>query len=139
MNFRITDMQAAIGLAQMQKLPLILEDRARKWRLYSEGLQGIGDIQVMDVDAKSSLAAFRFPILSRERERIAEALTAAGVEIRRFFYPMHLQPKLRNEPPLSLPVAESLYERGICLPIHYRLSEQDILTTIAAIRGAFGR
>jgi perosamine synthetase len=139
MNFRITDMQAAIGLAQLQKLPLILEDRARKWRLYSEGLRGIGDIQTMAVDAKSSLAAFRFPILSRARERIADALADAGIEIRRFFYPMHLQPKLRSEPPQSLPVAEDLYARGICLPIHYRLSEQDILAVVAAVRGAFGR
>ncbi|HEY4162024.1 MAG TPA: DegT/DnrJ/EryC1/StrS family aminotransferase [Dongiaceae bacterium] len=139
MNFRITDMQAAIGLAQIRKLPLILEDRAKKWRLYSEGLQGIGDIETMAIDAKSSFAAFRFPIVSRERERISAALTAAGIEIRRFFYPMHLQPKLRSEPLVSLPVAEDLYERGICLPIHYRLSEEDIFAVVAAIRGAFGR
>jgi perosamine synthetase len=139
MNFRITDMQAAIGLAQMKKLPLILEDRARKWRIYSEGLRDIAEIQAMEIDAKSSLAAFRFPIVSAERERIADALTASGIEVRRFFYPMHLQPKLATDPPLSLPVAEGLYERGICLPIHYRLTEADIVAVVTAIRRVFGR
>jgi perosamine synthetase len=138
MNFRITDMQAAIGLAQLAKLPEVLKDRQKKWRQYSDGLSGIGDIRPMAVDPKSSLAAFRFPILTREREKVALALEAGGVEVRRFFYPMHLQPKLRTEPPQSLPASEQLYEQGICLPIHYHLTEQDIAHVIRQIRAAFG-
>jgi dTDP-4-amino-4,6-dideoxygalactose transaminase len=51
---------------------------------------------------------------------------------------MHLQPKLKTEPLQSLPASEQLYEQGICLPIHYRLTEQDIAHVIRQIRAAFG-
>jgi perosamine synthetase len=137
MNFRITDLQAAIGLAQLAKLPEVLEDRKRKWQQYSNGLDGVGDVRPMSIDPQSSLAAFRFPILTRDREKVTLALETAGIEARRFFYPMHLQPKLKAAPPQSLPASERLYEQGICLPIHYRLTEQDIAHVIKHIRAAF--
>ena len=138
MNFRITDLQAAIGLGQLQKLPAIVEDRARKWRLYSEGLKDVGDIRIMKVLAGSDLVPFRFPIVTAEREKLAAVLEAGGIQTRGFFYPMHLQPKLKADPVQSLPVAERLFEQGICLPVHVHLSDSEIGEIIAIIRRYFG-
>lgn len=138
MNFRITDLQAAIGLGQLQKLPGILKDRAKKWRLYSDGLRGVGDIQFMSVIPGSDIVPFRFPIVTAEREGVVNALESAGIQTRGFFYPMHLQPKLRSATAQSLPVAERLSAQGICLPVHVHLTDEQISDIIAVIKKYFG-
>jgi len=138
MNFRITDLQAAIGLAQIGKLPGILADRAGKWKLYSEGLRGVGDIQFMKVLPGSNLAPFRFPFLTGEREGLSRHLEASGIQTRGFFYPLHLQPKLRDAAPAKLAVAEDLYARGVCLPVHHHLTDAQIGEILEAIRAYFG-
>jgi perosamine synthetase len=138
MNFRITDLQAAIGLAQMQKLPDILKDRAKKWRLYSEKLAGIGDLEFMHVLKGSDIVPFRFPILTRDRDGLMHTLESAGIQTRGFFYPMHLQPKLKSDPPTCLPVAESLNARGICLPVHVHVADSQITEIVDVIRKHFG-
>ncbi len=137
MNFRITDLQAAIGLMQLQKLPTILAERGRKWDLYKKLLDGVGDIAFMQVDAESTLVPFRFPILTSMRDRLCAALEANKIQTRGFFYPMHLQPKLRSDPPQRLPVAEGLHERGLCLPIHHHLTDGQIERIAGVIRGCF--
>lgn len=138
MNFRITDLQAAIGLGQMEKLPRILADRAKKWRLYSEGLAGVGDIRLMRVLKGSDIVPFRFPIVTADRENLAKALEAAGIQTRGFFYPMHLQPKLRGAVTQSLPVAERLSAQGLCLPVHVHLSDAQVADVVGVIRRHFG-
>jgi len=137
MNFRITDLQAAIGVAQMAKLPRILADRTKKWTHYSEALRGVGDLQFMSILPGSSIVPFRFPILTGKRDALAKHLEASGVQTRGFFYPMHLQPKLRASPPASLPVAEGLHARGLCLPVHVNLTDSQMGQITDAIRGFF--
>ena len=138
MNFRITDLQGAIGLMQLRKLPEILKDRAKKWKLYSEGLAGVGDLEFMQVLKGSDIVPFRFPITTKHRDAVMKSLETAGIQTRGFFYPMHLQPKLRSEPPARLPCAESLYERGICLPVHVHVTDSQIDQIVSVIRAHFG-
>jgi perosamine synthetase len=138
MNFRITDLQAAMGLAQLEKFPQIVADRTRKWQLYCDGLKGVGDLRFMRVLPGSSLIMFRFPLLTAEREGLVKHLESNGIETRSFFYPLHLQPKLKDTSGVKLPVAENLYEQGICLPVHYHLSEPQIGEILEAIRSYFG-
>jgi perosamine synthetase len=137
MNFRITDMQAALGCAQVAKLEMIGSERSRKWARYLAGLNGVGDLEFMQVTAGSELCPFRFPILTAHREQLTVALEAAQIQCRGFFYPMHLQPKLRTDPPESLPVAEMLHERGLCLPIHHHITDPDIDEIVGVIRRFF--
>jgi perosamine synthetase len=137
MNFRITDLQAAIGLAQIRKLPQILADRAKKWRLYSEALRGVGDLEFMQLVPGSDIVPFRFPILTHRREALSKHLEAQGIQMRGFFYPMHLQPKLKASPPQRLPVSEDLNARGLCLPVHVHITDAQIDEIAGAIRGFF--
>lgn len=138
MNFRITDLQAAIGVAQMKKLPQILADRAKKWKQYSDALRGVGDLEFMRIVPGSSIVPFRFPILTGRRDALAKHMEARGIQTRGFFYPMHLQPKLKAATPASLPVAESLYERGLCLPVYVNLTDAQVGEITDAIRSFFG-
>ncbi|MBI3418546.1 MAG: DegT/DnrJ/EryC1/StrS family aminotransferase [Proteobacteria bacterium] len=134
MNFRMTDLQAGVGLVQMKKFSKIHDERLRKWKLYEDGLKGVGDLQPMRVHEKSNLVPFRYPVLSKKREGALAAMEKAGIQTRGFFYPMHLQPMLRSDPPQSLPVSEKLFAEGFCLPVHPHLSDADIATIIDVLR-----
>jgi perosamine synthetase len=138
MNFRITDLQAAIGLGQLKKLPDIVKDRRKKWRLYSDGLRGVGDIRFMSVIPGSDIVPFRFPIVSKQRDALAQTLEAAGIQTRGFFYPMHLQPKLRADTRQTLPVAEALAAEGLCLPVHVHISDDQVGEVVSVIKKHFG-
>jgi perosamine synthetase len=139
MNFRITDMQAAVGRSQLRKLPQIIADRLQRWDYYSTTLAGVGDLEFMEVFPESTLVPFRFPILTNERVKISAALEAEGMQTRGFFYPLHLQPKLKREPPQSLVVSEDLHRRGLCLPIHHHLTNTDLERIVSTIHRYFHR
>jgi perosamine synthetase len=126
MNFRMTDLQCAIGLAQLRKLPAITEAKLRNHERYVQNLQGLNGIRWLRVQEGSTYIPFRFAMVSDRRDAVMEALEANGIQTRSFFYPLHKQPALTKYSRGPLPVAESLYERGVCLPIHVSLSTSDI-------------
>ena len=137
MNFRITDLQAAITLSQVAKFSQIVGRRRVLWQRYRKGLEGVGDLRFMSVPEWSNLVPFRFPVLSSQRTALGQHLEGQGIQTRSFFCPLHLQPKLRQDPPLSLPVSERLYEEGLCLPIHWHVSDDDVDYICDSIRAFF--
>jgi len=88
-NLKPTDMQAAIGLVQIEKAPLFIERRRRNFRRLFEGLRGIEDRVVLPVtDPRADPSPFGFPITVREgldRTRVTRALEAANIETRLVF------------------------------------------------------
>jgi perosamine synthetase len=126
MNFRMTDIQCAVGLAQLRKLPTITEAKLRNHKRYVENLRGVTGIRWLRVQDGSTYVPFRFAMLSDRREAVMEALEANGIQTRSFFYPLHMQPALAKYSRGPLPAAESLYAQGVCLPIHVSLTTSDI-------------
>lgn len=126
MNFRITDMQAAVGLSQMQKLESIISKKLEKYEKYRSLLEGVGDICLGKKETESSFVPFRFFFTSNHKDKLSNLLKSEGVETRSYFYPMHLQPKLISYSSFPCPVAESLSSYGLCLPIHNDLNNDDI-------------
>jgi len=137
MNFRITDLQAAVGRAQFSRFGKTMEHRQSLWKLYQEQLRGIGDIGTMSVHPKSNIIPFRFPITSSRRLELQDHLQKNGIETRPFFHPMHLQPRLRAFAGSSLPVSEQLSREGICLPVHFSISEDVAGVICQTIRAFF--
>lgn len=135
MNFRVTDMQCAVGNVQLARLEQVRADRLRRYALYEEGLRGLPGLEFMAVDPDSEFIPFRFPLLSRRMPELRQALEAAGVQTRSMFYPLHLQPCLKGLiDPVSLPVSERLYEQGICLPIHQGVTDEEVAQIVGLIR-----
>ncbi|NDE89660.1 MAG: DegT/DnrJ/EryC1/StrS aminotransferase family protein, partial [Alphaproteobacteria bacterium] len=60
-----------------------------------------------------------------------------GIQTRGFFYPMHLQPKLRTDPAATLINSEMLYAQGQCLPIHFQLQDSDLQHICDTIKDYF--
>jgi perosamine synthetase len=134
MNFRITDLHAAIGLSQIKKFPEIRARRLALWNHYREALQDVGDIQFMTVIQESNLTPFRFPLTTKYNVDLQQYLQKNGIGTRGFFYPMHLQPKLRTDPVAELPNSETLFNTGLCLPVHKHIRDQDVQYIVETIK-----
>ena len=77
MNFRITDLQAALGLAQIEKFDTILARRLAICERYRAGLSGVGDLRFMTIaDWTTQTVPFRFPIRTKRREALEKRMEA---------------------------------------------------------------
>jgi perosamine synthetase len=126
MNFRVTDLQCAVGNAQLRKLPSIVATKQANHDRYAANLAGIPGLRWLQVQPGSDHVPFRFALVSDRKDELVAALEQVGVQTRGFFYPLHLQPALRQYANRPLPVAEDLYRTGVCLPVHEELTPADI-------------
>jgi perosamine synthetase len=140
MNFRVTDMQCAVGQAQIARLPQVKADRLRRYQLFQESLKGLEQLRFMRVDPNSEFVPFRFPILCPRMPDLRQALETAGVQTRSMFYPLHRQPCLQGlVDPVDLPICDTLYGEGLCLPIHQGVQDSDVHHMVDVIRRTLSR
>lgn len=123
-NFRLTDLQAAVGLAQLDKLPRILEGKRRNRELYRKHLGEVEGIEFTYEAPDCYVVPHRVNVLVDDPEALAAHLGAQGIGCRRFYYPVHKQPCYRLPGPF--PVAEQLYARGLSFPSAPTLEEKQI-------------
>lgn len=128
MNFRITDMQAAVGYSQLFKLNDIIEQRKTTYKKYFEMLNGGEEVKFMKIDEDSTHIPFRVAITVRNKEKTIKNLEEKGFQTRSFFYPMHKQPGLMNyiDQIDGCENSLKLYETGICLPVHRDVKLENI-------------
>lgn len=126
MNFRLTEFQAALGLHQLISISTEIGERLLRYEKYFELLKDNKNISFMSIDKSSELVPFRFPILSDRRGLLMKKLEDSGIQTRGFFVPMHLQPELKKYASGSLPAAEELSKKGLCLPIHCSIGDDEI-------------
>ena len=128
-NFRMTSMQAAVALAQVEQLDEILELRRKIEAHYDRGLAGIDGITLMpprDV-------LWMYDLRAERREELRAHLAAEGVETRLFFKPMSRQPMYLDPVWPSLK-ANHFAEDGFYLPTHTGLTPSDQDYVIEKIR-----
>ena len=129
-NFRLTNMQAAIGCAQMERIKTFVDNKQYINFTYRSTLEPLGCIFPKSPELGISshwLTAFLLP----DRFLVSECLhflAENGIEARSFFYPLHAQPafsiytaKLSNSA-----VSQYIFERGLCLPSGTSLSNSDL-------------
>ena len=140
-NFRLTNMQAALGLAQVDRMDEIVARKRRMGQAYTERLSEVAglELQVQQPWAKSVF--WMFGLVLREHtgldaEQLAGRLETRGVETRPFFLGMHEQPVLRDMGLFageSYPVAERIARRGLYLPSGLGLDESQIEQVCRAV------
>ena len=137
MNFRMTDVQCAIGVAQFGKFQRILDKRLKNYALYERSLAEVGDLEFMQVEKDSTFVPFRFFLRTNHKQSLTEYLEKSEIQTRSFFYPMHLQPALKSFTSKALSNAELLYRTGTCLPLHHYMSEENIIFISGKIKEFF--
>jgi perosamine synthetase len=141
-NYRLSDLHAAIGLAQLPKLARLVARRREVASWYRERLAGCDAVACLDVPAPVEHAYFLFSILcadSAARDRAAAALAAAEIETRICWpLPVYRQPAYRDRPGRrgDCPVAESVAGRVLSLPIHPGLGRDDVERVSRTLRRA---
>lgn len=129
-NYRMTNIEAAIGLAQIESVDQALADRKQIAKWYDDILgYHQGDISLPVQHEWAKHVYWMYNILLREggerrRERIMLQLDKAGIETRPTFFPMHVLPPYREDG--DFPIANLWAPRGISLPTHRDLTEIDV-------------
>ncbi len=125
-NFRMTDLQSALGLSQLSKIETIRAEKQRIAELYKKYL---GDsVGYMTIREDFDYIPFRVIVFVPDASKTMEHMNTAGVEPRSMFYPFHRQPcyKHLGYRPEDFPNAEVCFETGICLPTWIGLTEEQI-------------
>ncbi|MBI3306464.1 MAG: DegT/DnrJ/EryC1/StrS family aminotransferase [Candidatus Omnitrophica bacterium] len=133
-NYRLTNLQAALGVAQMSRFKKTIEMKRKVAQLYTQRLRQVKGLQLPpELPGSKNVYWMYALVLGKQhpnRQTVREKLIKAGVETRNFFYPMHLQPAFRSMKIVSksyrLPVAESVAKRGLYLPSSPKLTETQI-------------
>ena len=141
-NYRMTNLQAAVGLAQVEQMDGFVDRKRRNARLYAERLQDVPGIVTPPEAAWARNVFWMYAILVEEgfgmsRDELRAYLARDGIETRTFFIPMHLQPiyheAFRGQ---RYPVAERLCRRGLYLPSATSLTPERIAHVVERIREA---
>lgn len=125
-NFRITDMQAALGLSQLDKLEYIKSEKAKIYSLYQKYL---GDkVEFLKLNPDFNHIPFRVVVFVDNAAKSVEYMSTKGIEPRSVFYPLHKQPcyEFMGYPDDGFEESIACYNKGICLPTWIGLSEEEI-------------
>lgn len=131
-NYRMTNIQAAIGLAQTERIADLAAGHQRVSAWYREGLANAEGIVWQKQRPWAKHVWWQFVVLLDEkfapdRDAVLAKLQAAGVDARRLYYPTHqLPPYQASVGDRKFPVADYNAARGICLPTWSGLKEEDV-------------
>lgn len=128
-NFRITDLQAAVGLAQLDRLDIIAARKQERLNWYRERLDGLARVHFLEVEPDSDHIPFRVVLLCDNARSLMSYLASRNVEPRTFFYPLHRQPCFRHlglGGDAGFPNAVYGYEHGVCLPVFPTLTREQV-------------
>ncbi len=121
-NYRMSNILGALGIAQLDRLPSFLRKRRENFEWYRRHFKG--DVLVPP-EGSNHWLTIGLLATKRDRDALAKRLERADVESRPVWKPMHLQPVFAGCRVYGGEVAETLFERGICLPSGSDLSKSD--------------
>ena len=140
-NFRMTNIAAAIGLGQMERVDELIGDRRRIGAWYNERLRDVTALTLAPNAPRCQTVYWLYSMLLNEaarRDSLMAELAQAGIETRPFFYPVHYFPMYRrHRTDAGCPVACALSASGINLPTSSYLKEPDINLIAMLLRGLF--
>jgi len=135
-NYRMSNINAALGLAQLEKVEEILNKKQSIVKIYEQNLKELTiKFQKQRVYSKSSYWLFCIILNSvKQCVELEKKLERRGIETRRFFIPAYKMPMYNNSSNKLCPIAEYISKRGLCLPSYPGLSESDINYIIETIK-----
>ena len=124
-NFRFTELQAAVGMAQTKKLDIFISRKKKIYQYYKNNLKNINQLSILKYSKYCNPVPHRIIIFTKTKSRsLRKFLNESGIGVRQLFMPMHRQPlynlkkQFRN--------SEILFNTGICLPSAPKLKDKEI-------------
>jgi perosamine synthetase len=143
-NYRMTNIQAAIGLAQLESIDRFVEMRRKNAQLYNKLLKGVSGITLPKEEKWAKNVYWMYCIVIEDdfgmsRDDLMTYLRQKGVDTRTFFIPMHVQPAFKNMGLFEgehYSVSEQLARKGLYLPSGSGLTEEQIKSVCEVVTEA---
>ena len=140
-NMRMSALEAALGLAQLERLEELVKKRRKNAEDYTTDMASLSHHLVFPEEKEDVFNVYwMYGIVLKEegkRNALQEFLAQRGIETRPFFTPMHQVPFYQTEPPEELPVSERLGRNGLYLPSSSQLSKEQKERVISAVKEFF--
>jgi perosamine synthetase len=147
-NYRLTDIQCALGISQLGKLAAWVSRRQEIARRYDEELLDLPGLRPLKVSKEVSHAYHLYVVRldpnflkTTDRQSIYQALQVKGIKVNVHYIPVHLHPFYRERfgtGPGLCPVAEAAYDQILSLPIFPRMDDGQVGQVIAAVKEVTG-
>ena len=137
-NYRLSNLHAALGVAQLEQLDGFVEDKRATAAFYQQALGRLDGVHPF-VEASWARSTYWMPSVRLDEGRCPDVpalireLNAAGIQARPLWRPLHLQPAFRTAPAGPLPVAERLYARGLSLPCSVGITPEERQDVVDAV------
>lgn len=132
-NFKLTNLQAAVGLAQLRYVPQRLERQRAIYRAYRDRLSGLPTVTVLPFDIEAGETPQWTDVLADRRDELEAWLASHGAYCRRFWFPLHTQrPYLEDD--ARFPVASSKAPNAIWLPSAFQNTDEQIAHVCDLVR-----
>ena len=139
-NYRMTNLQAAVGLAQLERLDEFIVKHRRTAELYRDGLASVTGLTLQGEEPWAKNVYWMYSILinpdsGKSPDSVSSHLRSRGIDSRPFFVPIHRQGSYESQyASESYPVAERVAESGLNLPSGNELTDADVARVIEAIK-----
>jgi perosamine synthetase len=136
-NFRISDMNCALGIAQMRRIDEILASRAAAAAQYTEQLRASNVTLPLAEIASGKVSWFVFVVRIENRDDVARSLAARGIASGKYFAPLHRQPLFAPyvDPTSDFSVTEKASSQTLALPFFTRITAAQIADVCRTFRG----
>jgi len=138
-KYKMSNMQAAIGCAQMERIDELIAAKRRIFKYYEDGLNGLP--LVMNPELSGTRNGFWMPTIlvhvgvRFDREALLETFNSEEIDGRVFFWPLSMLPMFADQPEHH--ISYGLYKRAVNLPSYHDLTENEMLRVIACVRSQF--
>jgi perosamine synthetase len=141
-NFRLTNIQAALGVAQLERLPEYLEMKERHFNQYRESIAGIKGLKLADPPGYARNNLWMYPLqidhppYRHDREGLMAYLSEQGIQTRPVWHLNHLQEPYRHCRSYSIERAPKLLEKTLNLPCSVGLTHDEVDHVVSVLRHA---
>lgn len=138
LRYRMSDLNAAIGLSQLERFEANVRRRREIWRRYRAAFAGHERLRALDHDPERMVPFLFALMVDGDRDRVRTRLRSQGVHAGSHYQAAHLHEVFAGSGP-SLPAAEAFSQRVLTLPLHTRLDDDDVERVVTATLDAVGR
>lgn len=134
-RYHLSNINAAIGIEQLKRLPDFKKKRQLIAQTYIEAFKNIPEVKLLSLNYNNIMPHI-FVVLVDNRDELREYLITNDIECGLHYKPNHLLTKYKTD--FNLPVTEQLYKKALTLPCHYDLTDDEILKVIDKVRDFYG-
>ena len=137
-NYRLTNVAAAIGLAQLEQLDNFIQKKHFVKDFYIDSLNGFGDIKFQTVEKNVNSNWWLFTIKTKNQKTLLKSLNENKLQSRPFWIPMNKLPMFKNELYISVEdISDKVYNNSLSIPCSTNISEKELSMVVDCIKKQF--